>query len=184
MVKSCTHFPCSDHFFQTNFKPMSLAQASAKARSKKPCPRPATPPVTSVFTGWYRAVSTWLAYVKVTMSGHLHCDVSRIFSSTTLVCAQPRYQKLHKSLPSVQYRNPCSVFDSYSSILPSIIQTTCFQAITQQYNTKIQPRSETKARGLVFWKKLFKRDMMSLGVPGLQKTDQYCCYETTIRSLK
>lgn len=59
--------------------------------------------------------------VKVTMSGHLHCDVSRIFSSTTLLCAQPRYQKLHKSLPSVQYRNPCSVFDSYSSILPSII---------------------------------------------------------------
>lgn len=113
MVKSCTHFPCSDHFFQTSFKPMSLAQASAKARIQKPCPGPAThqSPV-FLHAGIELCLLAW-PNVEVTMSGHLHCDVSRIFSSTTLLCAQ--------SLPSVQYRNPCSVFDSYSSVLPSII---------------------------------------------------------------
>lgn len=57
--KTCTHFPCSDHFFLTNFKPVSLAQASTKGRSQKPCPRPAPPPVAGVFTCWYRAVPTW-----------------------------------------------------------------------------------------------------------------------------
>lgn len=57
MAKTCTHFPYSDNFFQTSFKPMSLAQASAKARSEKPCPSLTTRH--QYFHMLYGALSAW-----------------------------------------------------------------------------------------------------------------------------